>query len=66
MENWGPSRAIPGKYPPVEAILMKRKKVIQQILRNLHFSVKMGKNSQWGSFKGPWGTFRVIQPEPSG
>ncbi len=35
----------PGGYPPVEVILMKRKKVIVQILRNLHFSVKMGKNS---------------------
>ncbi len=59
--------SIPGRYHPIEAILMKRKKVIVQILRNLHFSVKKGKNCPWGgSFKGPWGTFRVIQQEQSG
>ncbi len=43
------------RYHPIVGILMKRKKVIKQILRNLHFSVKMGKNSHggvlWGSLE---------------
>ncbi len=60
MINLGPSRvngapmecfnqnhlAGPGGYPPVETTLMKRKKVIEQILRNLHYGVKMGKNNR--------------------
>ncbi len=40
--------ARPGGYPPIEAIFMKRKKVIEQILRNLHFSAKKGKYSPRG------------------
>ncbi len=59
MAHWGPSWApgvpmeqfkqnhidIPSRYHPIEATLMKRDKIIKQILRNLHFSVKIDKNS---------------------
>ncbi len=43
---------IPGRYHPIGAILMKRKKVIEQMLRNLRFSVKLGKNNPLGVLLG--------------
>ncbi len=40
--------ATPSRYDTIEAILMKRDKIIKQTLGNLHFSVKLTKNSHVG------------------